>query len=64
MEKKVTTRTKKEKQIIEIPELKNNEFYWFLFSINCPEKSLHNVRHLLTGEMATLFLKQNYGVLC
>lgn len=64
MEKKVTTRIKKEKQIIEIPELKNNEFYWFLFSINCPEKSLHNVRHLLTGEMATLFLKQNYGVLC
>lgn len=64
MEKKVITRTKKEKVEIVIPELNNNEFYWFTFNEKCPEKELHNVRHLLTGELATLFLKQNYGILC
>ena len=61
MEKKVTTRAKKEKVII--PELNEKEFYWFLFNEKCPEKGLRNELHLLTGEMSILFLKQGYGVL-
>lgn len=64
MEKKVITNKKKEKINIEIPELNEKEFYWFLFNEKCPEKQLHNVRHLLSGEMVLIFLKQNYGVLC
>lgn len=61
MEKKVV-RAKKEKVIL--PELNEKEFYWFLFNENCPEKELRNERHLISGEFAKIFLKQDYGVLC
>ncbi len=64
MEKKVIVKAKKEKINIEIPELKNKEFYWFLFNEKCPEKELINVRHLISGELAIIFIKQGYGILC
>ena len=64
MEKKTVTRTKKEKVNVEDLNINENEFYWFLFNEKCPEKALHNERHLLTGEMTKIFLIQGYGVLC
>lgn len=62
MEKKITSRAKKEKVVL--PELNEKEFYWFTFNEKCPEKELHNERHLISGEFAKIFLKQGYGVLC
>lgn len=62
MEKKVTTRTKKEKVII--PELNEKENYLFHFSETFPEKELRNQKCQITGELVKIFLSQNYGVLC
>lgn len=63
MEEKKIIKPKKEK-VLKENVLIDTEFYWFLFNENCPEKDLHNVRHLISGELAKIFLKQNYGVLC
>ena len=63
MEKKEITKKREKKVIVEIPDLIDTEFYWFIFNENCPEKDLHNVRHLLTGEMIKIFIKQDYGIL-
>lgn len=63
MEKKEITKKREKKVIVEIPDIIDGEYYWFLFNEKCPEKDLHNVRHLLTGEMVKIFLKQGYGIL-
>ncbi|CAB4151195.1 hypothetical protein UFOVP597_5 [uncultured Caudovirales phage] len=63
MEEKKIIRPKKEK-VLKENVLIDTEFYWFTFNEKCPEKDLHNVRHLISGELAKIFLKQNYGVLC
>jgi len=63
MEKKEITKKREKKVIVEIPDLIDTEFYWFIFNEKCPEKDLHNVRHLLTGEMVKIFIKQDYGIL-
>lgn len=62
MEKKITSRAKKEKVII--PELNEKEQYLFHFNEKCPEKELHNQKHYLTGELVKIFLSQGYGILC
>jgi hypothetical protein len=64
MEKTKLQNKKVVKETLIEEKLIGNKLYLFEFSDNIPYEQLKNKKEYITGELATIFLKQNYGILC